>query len=194
MQIDLFPTIIIPILIFLSRIVDVSLGTLRIILVARDLRIYATVIGFVEVLVWLLAIGQIMSNLTDWVNYVAYSAGFASGTFVGMTIERRLSIGKVIVRAIVPFNAEELINGLIKRRYRFTYTDAHGSSGPVKIIFTVVNRANLTKIIAAIREFDPGAFFTVEDVRLARLEPPSPHWSPRWHYWLQPFYWFRKSK
>lgn len=194
MQIEFYPTIIIPILLFLSRIIDVSLGTLRIILVARDLRIYATVIGFVEVLVWLLAIGQIMSNLTDWVNYIAYSAGFASGTFVGMTIERRLSLGKVIVRAIVPFNAEELINGLIKRRYRFTYTDAHGSSGPVKIIFTVVNRACLDEIITAIRAFDPGAFYTVEDVRLARLEAPPSRWSARKRYWLQPFYWFRKSK
>ena len=98
------PGSLVPILIFFARIIDVSMGTLRIIMVGRGLRTISSLLGFMEVFIWLIAISQVLQNLHGIIHYVAYSAGFASGTFVGMTIERRLTFGLYLVRIIVPLN------------------------------------------------------------------------------------------
>src|SRR5512136_1275959 len=106
---DLFTYVVLPILIFCARICDVSLGTIRVIFVSRGYRYLAPVLGFFEISIWLLAIGQIMRNLNNWTAYLAYAAGFALGTFVGITLEERLSIGMVIVRVITKRDCSPLI-------------------------------------------------------------------------------------
>ncbi|HPA70469.1 MAG TPA: DUF5698 domain-containing protein, partial [Bacteroidales bacterium] len=85
--------LLLPLFIFLARIFDVSLGTLRIIFVTKGMRIIAPLVGFFEVLIWLLAISRIMQDLDNWVSYIAYAGGFATGNFVGMYLEERLAIG-----------------------------------------------------------------------------------------------------
>ena len=188
------PAILVPVLIFFARICDVSLGTIRIILVARGLRVYATVLGFLEVFIWLTAISQIMQNLSSWHNFIAYSAGFAAGTFVGMTIERRLSIGSLMIRMIVPNDSSSLIDQLIANGHRLTHVDAQGSMGSVKIVFTVVKRRALRDVVQTIKEFDPNTFYTVEDVRVAK-HPVAPRPEGGFKsYLMQPFIFFRKGK
>jgi uncharacterized protein YebE (UPF0316 family) len=194
----MFPTLpgwIVTFLIFLARIIDVSLGTIRILMVARGNRITAALLGFFEVLIWIMVIGQIMQNLTSWENYMAYAAGFAAGNYVGMSIERRVSLAHVMIRVIVPREAARtLIERLAETNYRFTHVDAEGSRGLVTIVMTVVRRTQLAKIIRMARAVDPKAYYTIEDVRPA--DQPAPHkhaWTHRWPL-LQPFYWFRKGK
>ncbi|GAE87820.1 hypothetical protein JCM21531_1220 [Acetivibrio straminisolvens JCM 21531] len=80
-------------LIFFSRIIDVTIGTIRIIFVSRGKKYLAPVLGFFEVLVWIVAISQVMQNLNNFACYFAYAAGFATGTFVGIIIEEKLAIG-----------------------------------------------------------------------------------------------------
>ena len=95
-----FEWVLIPVLICLARIVDVSIGTLRIIFVSKGMRGIAPILGFFEVIIWLVAIGQIFQNLSNWVNYIAYGAGFAMGNFVGIYIEGKISLGYTLVRII----------------------------------------------------------------------------------------------
>jgi uncharacterized protein YebE (UPF0316 family) len=195
-QLNLNPAVmmyLVPVLIFLARILDVSIGTIRIILVARDRRALAAILGFLEVLIWLAAISQIISNLTNVVNYLAYAAGFAAGTWVGMTIERRLAIGTVLVRIIAPRQSERLYRELEKRGYRFTSVPAEGSKGPVTVLFTIVARSGLTKLQLLLKQIEPEAFYTVEDIRLATQTYHNEMGLPRRHL-LRPFLWFRKSK
>lgn len=161
------PDWLIPLVIFSSRVVDVSIGTLRIILVGRGMRALASALGFFEILIWLLAISQIIQNLTSIEMYIAYAAGFAVGTFVGMTIERALSMGTLMVRIITPRDSADLVFYLIAQDYRITHLDGHGALGPVKVIFTVVPRKSLGELLAIIKKFDPGAFYSVEDIRAA---------------------------
>ena len=97
---ELFAWVILPLLIFFCRICDVSLGTIRVIFIAKGLKYIAPAIGFFEVIIWLLAIGQVMNNITNVACYIAYGGGFAAGTLLGMTVEERLSLGTVIVRVI----------------------------------------------------------------------------------------------
>jgi uncharacterized protein YebE (UPF0316 family) len=89
----LYSWVVLPVLIFCARIIDVSVGTVRVILTSRGYRYAAPALGFIEVLIWLLAIGEIMKNLANPACYVAYAGGFATGNYVGIYINQRLSLG-----------------------------------------------------------------------------------------------------
>jgi uncharacterized protein YebE (UPF0316 family) len=190
---NLHPAVV-PILIFFARIIDVSIGTLRIILVGRGMRFISSLLGFFEVFIWLLAISQIVTNLGSLVNMVAYCAGFAAGTYVGMTIERRLSLGNMIVRVIVPHESAHLIMYLIANNYKVTHVDAEGALGKVKIIFTIVRRSELKHVLEIIRRFDKDAVYTVEDVRMVSESGLPKAASGSRLDIFQPSMWFRKSK
>ena len=109
---EIFKLVIIPLLIFLARICDVTLDTARIIYVSRGMKYLAPLIGFFEVLIWLLSITQIMNNLTNVVYYIAYAGGFAMGNFIGIYIEERMAIGTVVISIITQKNASDLVKHL----------------------------------------------------------------------------------
>ena len=157
--------LIIPLLIFMIRVADVSMGTLRIIFVSRGIRSLAGVIGFFEVLIWLFAISQIMRNLDSPLHYIAYAAGFGLGNFFGITIERKISLGNRLVRIVTQKDATELVNALKEKGYGITSINAEGARGPVKLIFSVVKRSNIDDLLNTIKQFNPHAFYTIEDVR-----------------------------
>ena len=162
---ELFKWAILPLLIFCARIFDVSLGTLRVIFISRGMRAIAALVGFLEILIWLLAIGQIMKNLTNVACYVSYAGGFAMGTFVGIYIVEKLSLGMVIIRVITRKDATELIAFLHSENYGVTSVDAQGTTGMVKVIYTVIKRQDLHHVIEIIKKFNPQAFYTIEDVK-----------------------------
>lgn len=153
------------IFIFLARVLDVGMGTIRIIFISRGLRTFAALLGFFEILIWLVAISQIVKNLNSPVHYVAYAAGFATGNYVGISIENRLSVGNLMVRVITHKDAGELVSFLNGKNYRVTSVNAEGATGPVKVLFTVIRRRDVQDVLGIIKKFNPNAFYTVEDVR-----------------------------
>ena len=159
--------VVVPLLIFLARMADVSLSTLRIILVSRGMRNVAPFIGFFEVLIWLFAISQVMQHLDHWYNYVAYAGGFAAGTWMGIFLESRLALGLLAVRIITPEDAADLIGRLRSERFGVTDFAARGISGNVRLIFAVIHRRDLEKILEIIRDTHPRAFVSTSDVRSA---------------------------
>jgi uncharacterized protein YebE (UPF0316 family) len=161
----MYTWLILPTLIFFARIMDVSLDTVRIIFINRHLKHYATIIGFFEVLIWLMAIRQIFEHLSNPFCMIAYAAGFAIGNYVGILIENRLSIGKVIIRIITRMEADEFITFLRSAGYGLTIIDAEGVTGPVKVIMSIVERSNIEHIVDMIKQHNPQAFYSVEDVR-----------------------------
>ncbi|UCH72127.1 MAG: DUF2179 domain-containing protein [Thermoplasmatales archaeon] len=172
--VEVYGWIVLPLLIFFARVCDVSLGTIRIIFVSKGLRYLAPIIGFFEILVWLMAIGQIMQNLTNVYYYVFYAGGFAMGNLVGIIIEEKLSIGTVGIRIITRREAKELIIALRKADFGVTAVDADGAKGKLKIIFTVVNRQNIQEVIKIVKQHNPNAFYSIEDIRFVS-ETLSPH-------------------
>ncbi|MDD1677313.1 MAG: DUF2179 domain-containing protein [Methanomicrobiales archaeon] len=162
---DLFALVILPFLIFFARVCDQSLGTMRVIFVSRGFKYYAPFIGFFEISIWLLAIGQIMRNLNNPLAYVAYAGGFATGIFVGMKIEDRLSIGNVVIRVITKDDATTLLEFMREEKFGTTTIDGDGAFGKVKIIFSVINRRAVPEVVARIRQLNPHAFYSIEDVR-----------------------------
>jgi uncharacterized protein YebE (UPF0316 family) len=168
MDTNTFTYLVLPVLIFLARTVDVSMGTLRIILISRGNKLLAPMLGFFEVLIWLIAIGQIMQNLSNVFCYVAYAGGFAFGNFVGMSIEERVAIGKVVVRVMTYRDPSSFMAILRERGYGVTHLPAEGGKGPVHVVFTIINRANLETVIRIVETHHPNAFYTIEDIRAVK--------------------------
>ncbi|MCC5906859.1 MAG: DUF2179 domain-containing protein [Balneolaceae bacterium] len=159
----------IPIFIFLARIVDVSIGTIRIMFVSKGYRGKASLLGFFEVLIWILIVAQIFQNLDNWLNYVAYAGGFAAGNYVGMFIEEKMKMGIQIFRIVVGNDSVFLTNQLRKADFRVISVDGEGAKGPVKILFTIAKRKRWPELAELIHQHDPSAFYSAEDVRSVSL-------------------------
>jgi len=158
--------IVIPSLIFVARVIDVSLGTVRVIFVSRGLKYLAPVVGFFEIIIWLLAIGQIMKNLSNPACYIAYAGGFAMGNFVGICIAEKLSLGLVMIRVVTKKDAAPLVEFLKAENYGVTSIDGHGTSGQVKVVFTIVPRREVRSVVELIKKFNPNAFYSIGEVGL----------------------------
>ncbi|MBD3290225.1 DUF2179 domain-containing protein [candidate division KSB1 bacterium] len=174
---DIFKYVVIPVLIFLARVTDVSIGTLRIILISRGNKIIAPLLGFVEVTIWLIAITQVMKNLNHPISYLAYGAGFAFGNYVGMWLEGKIAMGYQSIRVITNNPLEALPMVLRDEGYAVTTVKGRGAKGSVNVIFTVVSRKNVNHVLDIAQMIEPMAFVTVEDIRLSHsgyFKPKTP--------------------
>lgn len=162
---DYFNWVLLPLIIYFARMTDVTLGTLRIVMISKGKRKIVPIIGFFEVLLWLIAIGQIMQNLSNVMCYFAWAAGYATGTFLGLTIEQALAIGTQVIRVITNKNSDDFLEDLKKKKHGFTVIDGQGAKGPVKVIFIVAERKNVKEISEFIDHHLPGSFYSVEDIR-----------------------------
>ncbi len=163
----IFNYLLLPLLIFLARIMDVSINTIRIIFVMSGRRGISTFLGFFESFIWLMAIGQIFQHIDNVASYIAYPAGFAAGIYVGMRIEEKLALGKLVIRIITRSDIEALKSFLMANKFRHSVMDANGPDGKESIVFTVIKREDLTVLVNKIKETNPTAFYTVESVKSA---------------------------
>ena len=162
---EIFSLILLPLLIFFFRVSDVTLGTLRIVFISQGRKLLAPIVGFCEIIIWLLAMGQIFSNLTNFLYYIAYAGGFATGNYVGLIVESKISLGLLSLQLIIKENPESLIKILKDQGYSITTMTAEGPKGLVRIVLLVIKRKNLPKILETIRSNNPKAFVSIEQVK-----------------------------
>lgn len=167
---DLFTYLLLPAFIFLARIIDVSMGTLRIIFVTKGMKRVAPLVGFFEVLIWLIAISRIMQDLDNWLCYFAYAAGFATGNYIGMYLEEKLAIGHEMIRVITRKDATNLIENLRGKGYGVTSIKAQGIEGEVAVIYIIARRSMIQAVLDEINLFNPRAFYTVESIKYVNKE------------------------
>ena len=156
-----------PLFIFLAEVCVVTISTMRTIFVARGMKILAPLLGVVEVSIWLYAIGEVMKNLNDWTCSAAFAGGFTLGNFLGILLEAKLAMGSVGVHMITHKEAGSLIETLRAADFGVTRIDAQGATGPVQIVYTVIKRKQLDKVLAIARCFDPSVFYSVDDLHSA---------------------------
>ena len=161
--------LVLPLLIFLSRSCDVSLATLRNVFIARNIRNVVPIIGFFEVMLWLVAISTVLGNLNNVACYLGFALGYANGIYIGLKIEERLALGKQLVRIFTKFETAGFVQDLYDLGMGVTLMDARGSQGPVTVVFTTLNRKDLPLLEAMIQKHIPNSFYTIEDIRKARL-------------------------
>ena len=159
-----FDFLALPLLIFCLRICDMTLDTLRIIFMTKGLKRLAPIIGFFEILIWIVAITRIMQHLNNWMCYVAYAGGFATGNYVGMLLDEKLAIGHESIRVITRVDATLLADALRADGYGVTTVRASGMHGEVGILYVVVNRKNQKRALQIIRQYNPNAFVTIQNI------------------------------
>ena len=155
-------------LIFLAKVSDVSLATIRMIMVVKGKRIHAAVIGFFEVSIWILAVGSVLSNLDDPINVIMYASGFATGNYVGIMIEEKMALGSLVVQVISYKKAEELVTILRDEGYGVTVVEGYGRSGVNHLLNVTIQRKQLGRLNQLLDEHDQKAFVTVMDTRAIR--------------------------
>lgn len=144
--------------IFFARIIDVSLGTVRMILTIRGERYISAVIGFFEIMVYVVALGKVIGSLDEPVKLILYCLGFASGVIVGSWLEGVLALGYQGIQVIMDNDNQELVEQLREEGYAITTWKAEGLSGPKLVLNLVVKRGISLKIAERIREHDEHAF------------------------------------
>jgi uncharacterized protein YebE (UPF0316 family) len=161
------PPVLLPLFIFLAEVFVVTISTMRTIFVARGMKVLAPLLGFFEVSIWLFAIGQVMSNLSDWTCSAAFAGGFTLGNYLGILLEEKLAMGHVVVRVITHKDSAELVAGLREAGFGVTLVDGRGSCGPVRIVLCVLRRKALQRVLALAKRFDPKVFYSVDDLQSA---------------------------
>lgn len=154
-----------PVVIFVLRVIDVSLGTMRFLLLTRRARIAPPMLGFIEVLIWITAAGAAIRNLNSPLHLIGYAGGFGAGTWVGMWLEERIALGTVTVQAYCRKPQSGVATKLRALNLGVTEIEGRGLGGPVDIISTVVRRQLVPRVIESIETQDPDAFVAVYDAR-----------------------------
>jgi uncharacterized protein YebE (UPF0316 family) len=157
-----------PLLIFTLRIFDVSLATSRLLLSVRGDRLVVPIIGFFESLIWLTAVGAAVASLNSPIHVLAYAGGFAMGNVVGLWVEEKMALGLSTVRIISRNAGVELADALRENGFGVTEFAGHGREGMVEVVYTVVRRRQVPKVLAQVSVWDPDAFVTVESPKEIR--------------------------
>jgi uncharacterized protein YebE (UPF0316 family) len=156
---------LIPFLIFLSRVLDVSIGSLRMLCAAKGQRIAAPLLGFCEILIWITALRAVLSEPANPLFYIAYAAGFAAGTFTGIRIDEALSEKFLLLTIFPSGDPAELRKNLKENGYQVTIQTAEGEEGERSIIRAVIAKKDEKKALSIIRAYSPQAIFTFEEAK-----------------------------
>ena len=152
-------------LIFILRIVDVSLYMMRFMMVMRGRKVYAWIFAFCQSIIYISVIGSVIKNISEPLIIIGYAGGLATGIVVGMWIENRLAIGYTHLRIVSSGLGADLAAQLRDDGYATTEIAGRGQSGMVSILSLNVYRRKARKVIGKVTEIDPDAFVTAENVR-----------------------------
>ncbi|MDA0329406.1 MAG: DUF2179 domain-containing protein [Gemmatimonadetes bacterium] len=157
-----------PLLVFVLRATDVTMATMRMLLIVRNHRIIAPIIGFFEILVWVAAIGIVVQHLNSPLHIIGYAAGFACGNYLGLLLEERLALGLATIRTVVRSGGPELAAELRDGGFGVTEMAGQGREGTVEVLYSVIPRRNVDRCLAIIDRGAPDSFVVVDEPRLIR--------------------------
>jgi len=152
-------------IIFVLRILDTSLFTIRLMLTARGYKLVPAILGFMGSLIYIVAVSPVVKNMHDWGSLIGYSAGFATGMLIGLLIEERMAFGYVLYRIISTNRGEEIAQSLRSLGFAVTEIPAWGLHGSVSVLHCIVQRRKMAKLVDQVVSVDEAAFISIEDVR-----------------------------
>ncbi|HEY8392391.1 MAG TPA: DUF2179 domain-containing protein [Capillibacterium sp.] len=158
----MFPTLL---FIFFARICDVTLSTIRILMLTRGKRVLAAGLGFFEVSIYITALSAVVGNLDNPWKVLAYALGYSTGTLVGGYLEEKLAVGYTFVELVPKSHPAELTNALREENFGVTVLEGEGRSGPRYILNIILRRKDLPRLQRVIDRVDPEAFYTILDAR-----------------------------
>lgn len=167
---DIISYILLPVLIFLARVADVTVATVKLMFVVNNARRMAAILGFFEALITIVALSRIIQDASNMFSFVMYAAGFATGTYAGMWIEEKMAYGNVLVRIIGKSIPDPFLVYLSDNSYRYSKVDANDQSGNTQVLFTVCKRSKLDVLLSNLEKHAPETLYTVEGIKQASHE------------------------
>lgn len=152
-------------IIFLLRCTDITLYTVRILMVVRGNKLLAWFFGFFQSLVFILALQKVVSGVHNGLSFGAYAVGFASGQVIGMSLEDRLGIGYLHLRIVSAALGQDIARQLRQAGYGVTEIFARGRDGGVELLHCALLRREKARVEAIVAAIDPDAFITSENIR-----------------------------
>lgn len=151
--------------IFFARVIDVTLGTMRTLMVVQGRKLEAATVGFFEVIIYITALGKVVDSLDNPLNLLAYGLGFACGNYVGIMVENKIALGKLGAQIVLKSSGnKELIEILRENKFGVTIIDGYGIDGPREILNVALNRKDLEKLKDKVYGYDKSAFITVSSI------------------------------
>ncbi|HBL35597.1 MAG TPA: hypothetical protein DDZ55_02185 [Firmicutes bacterium] len=151
--------------VFVARILDVSLSTIRILMLTRGKRLLAAFLGFFEVTIYITALGQVVGNLDNPVKILVYALGFSTGTMIGGFLEEKLAVGHTFIELIPKIHGTELVTALREENFGVTVLEGQGRTGPRNILTIILRRKDLNRFKTVVDQVDPDAFYAILDAR-----------------------------
>ncbi|CAG1006809.1 hypothetical protein ANRL2_04641 [Anaerolineae bacterium] len=152
-------------LIFFLRVVNSGIGTVRLIMLARQRRALTVVLGFFEALTFAITVAGVVTDLSNVPNMLAYCFGFAAGAYLGMTIEARFITSYMIVNVVSASYGHDIALALRNGGYGVTETVGEGLNGKVTMLRSIVNRRDVPGVVSIVTKHHPEAFVSVEEAR-----------------------------
>jgi len=151
--------------IFGARILDVSMSTVRMLMIVQGRRVYAAIIGFFEVIVYITALGKVVNGLSNPGNLLAYALGFACGNYIGIFIEEKIALGNLTAQVVLNGNVDEVVEELRGKGYGVTVIEGLGKTGIRKILNITLKRKDLSNLHQILNSLDNEAFITVSNTK-----------------------------
>ena len=150
-------------ILFMLCLIQVSTGTLRTIMITRGKRLWAALLGFLEVSLWVIGVSQVIGHLDTIWNVIGYSGGYVVGTMMGMWLEKRLGLGHVYVDIVSIIKGSEIAQKVRQAGFGATQLPAQGRSGPVQLVGVVTPRKQVAQLLRLVSEIDETSFVTVKE-------------------------------
>jgi len=172
------PVWLLCLLIFALRICDVTLGTVRTVAIIKGYLGLAVALGFFEVLIWILAVSQVIVRINESIFLaLAFAGGFAAGNAVGILVERRLAMGTSVVRFLSANHGKAIAETIRQGGDDVSVFEGDGAEGPITLVYAVAPRRRTQKMLQRARAIDPELLYVSEPAHesfrgaSARLRP-----------------------
>jgi uncharacterized protein YebE (UPF0316 family) len=155
-------------MIFAAKTIEVSIATIRLVFVNKGERVKGALLGFVEILIWILVVSSVLTNITDDpMKIFAYAAGFSLGNFLGVSIESKIAVGLASIQVVINEDDGEILAGKLRdNEYGVTIIDGKGKDDSKKdLLFIQLKRKKIPAAIRLIKETDPDAYISVNDIK-----------------------------
>lgn len=156
------------IIIFCAKIVEVSISTIRIVFVNKGERAKGAMLGFVEIMIWLVVVSSVLNNITeDPIKVFIYAAAFALGNYLGVTIESKIAVGLASIQVVVNGNDGEILADMLREQgYGVTIIEGKGKNESIKnLLFIQLKRKKIPEAVELIKQHNPEAYITVNDIK-----------------------------
>ena len=156
------------IIIFFAKIIEVSISTIRLVFINKGERVKGAVLGFIEILIWLIVVSSVLNNITeDPIKVFIYAAAFALGNYLGVTIESKIAVGLASIQVVVNKESGEILADILREQgYGVTIIEGKGINESIKnLLFIQLNRKKISEAVKVIKHHNPEAYITVNDIK-----------------------------